>query len=181
MPTSVFIGGIVPTVISWVNFSEADFRLKYTKLRRLLESPGYITLSNDEVEDTFNGFLTTVNKFVRRTQIKGSKTIAIDFEFMITEMCDVPVIAAEKFTQEITVGTIPPINTDVGIIDLTTIFSVSSGLPLRFKSSNDAVAFIDGNNAEIMDKGRVTIIAQQDGNEFFYPAEDTLAYFISTH
>jgi hypothetical protein len=59
----------------------------------------------------------------------------------------------------------------VGILPIRLSATVDSGLPVRFSSSNPAIASVDDDVLSIHDSGVVTITATQVGNEFYAPAE----------
>ena len=91
--------------------------------------------------------------------------------------------AATSVTQELTVGkanqtitfnAFSGLKTNTSPINLNTLASTSSGLPLTFTSSNTEVATISGNTMTIVGVGSTNITAKQVGNDNYFPAVDAV-------
>lgn len=83
----------------------------------------------------------------------------------------------DKFSQTVDFQAIGP--KAYGDAALTLSATASSGLPLRFESSDASIASISGNTLSIHKAGNVTVKAIQDGNETYLSAEASQSLSIS--
>lgn len=79
-------------------------------------------------------------------------------------------ITIDKGEQEITFAPLESKKSNDGLISLEA--STSSKLPIVFTSSDEGIFAIDGSRGEIIGIGTVTITASQEGDDYYYPAED---------
>lgn len=156
--------------------TEFDFRQKDQAVKSLLESPGYFTIYNEEVRKKMNVFCSAINKYERRTPLLAEQNpdrhqYAAYCEVTLNEVVGVPDVVIMKAMQVIDRIGDNFIDTPVITPDIDPVCFSSSGLPITYRSSNNAVATIINGKIKVMKVGTATITAIQAGNEFFYPAE----------
>ncbi|MBN1924590.1 MAG: hypothetical protein JW798_02035 [Prolixibacteraceae bacterium] len=140
------------------NKENPEFTLSYS---------GFVNSDNESVLDTSPIAFTTATY----TSDAGIYTITVNdgndnnYYFIYIN----GTLTINKAGQAITFNELPEIN--IGDSPVLLSASASSGLDVYFESSDESVAYIEGTRALIVGNGETIIIAQQDGNGNYLPAE----------